>query len=91
MFRCYSRQRIEMAYDQVNNVMEKVFGKLAPLRRLKVFLDPSTLNTTYKALAQPHFDYCTQAWNICPRLILITPLLLLCFNHVLLKQFGLLL
>ena len=30
-------------HDQVNNVMRKVFGKLALLHRLKVYLDPSTL------------------------------------------------
>ena len=42
--------------------MRKVFGKLALLRRLKGFLDPSTLNTIYKALVQPHFDYCNIAW-----------------------------
>ena len=49
-------------FRQVNNVMRKIFGKLALLRRLKVFLDPSTLNTIYKALVQPHFDYCSVAW-----------------------------
>ena len=49
-------------HDQVNDVMRKIFGKLALLRRLKVFLDPNTLNTIYKALVQPHFDYCNIAW-----------------------------
>ena len=49
-------------HDQVNNVMRKEFGKLALLRHFKVFLDPSTLNTIYKASVQPHFDYCSLAW-----------------------------
>ena len=49
-------------HDQVNNVMRKVFGKLALLRRLKVFLDASTLNTIYKVFVQLHFDYCSLAW-----------------------------
>ncbi len=49
-------------HNQVSDVMRKVFGKLALLRRLKGFLDPSTLNTIYKALVQPHFDYCNIAW-----------------------------
>ena len=38
--------------------MRKIFGKRALLRRFKVFLDPST----YKALVQPYFDYCSLAW-----------------------------
>ena len=40
----------------------KFFCKLALLRRLKLFLDSATLNTVYKALIQPHFDYCSLVW-----------------------------
>ena len=49
-------------HDQVSDVMKKVFCKLALLRRLKGYLNPSTLNTIYRALIQPHFDYCNIAW-----------------------------
>ena len=49
-------------HNQVNNVARKVFCKLALLRRLKLFLDSATLNTVYKALIQPHFDYCSSVW-----------------------------
>ena len=42
--------------------MKKIFGKIAMLRRLKVFLNESTLNTIYKSMIQPHFDYCSLTW-----------------------------
>jgi hypothetical protein len=49
-------------HDQVNSVIKKVFCKMALLRRLKPYLDVNTLNVLYKALVQPHFDYCSVAW-----------------------------
>ena len=44
---------------QVNGVTQKLFCKIALLRRLSVFLDSSTMNILYKSLVQPHFDYCS--------------------------------
>ena len=41
----------------VNNVIQKVFCKIALLGRLKPYLDVDTLNVLYKALVQSHFDY----------------------------------
>ena len=35
---------------------------MALLRRVKPYLDVNTLNVLYKALLQPHFDYCSVAW-----------------------------
>ena len=49
-------------HKHVNNVIQKVFCKIALLRRLKPYLDVDTLNVLYKALVQPHFDYCSVAW-----------------------------
>lgn len=49
-------------HKQVNNVIRNVFCKLALLRRLKPYLDTNTLNVLYKALIQPHFDYCSVPW-----------------------------
>ena len=47
---------------QVNTVIQKVSYKIALFRRIKPFLDIYTLNTLYKALIQPLFDYCGVAW-----------------------------
>jgi len=49
-------------HKHVNNVIQKVFCKVALLRRLKPYLDVDTLNVLYKALVQPHFEYCSVAW-----------------------------
>ena len=45
-------------HNQVSSVTQKLFCKIGLLRRLKTFLDTSTLNILYKSLIQPHFDYC---------------------------------
>ena len=49
-------------HKQVNGVTQKLFCKIALLRRLSVFLDSSTMNILYKSLVQPHFDYCSVIW-----------------------------
>ena len=49
-------------HKHVNNIIQKVFCKMALLRRVKPYLDVNTLNVLYKALVQPHFDYCSVAW-----------------------------
>ena len=53
----------ELNWDKhVNNVIQNVFCKIALLRRVKPYLDVNTLNVLYKALIQPHFDYCSVVW-----------------------------
>ncbi len=49
-------------HKHVNSVIQKVCCKAALLRRVKPYLNVSTLNMLYKALVQPHFDYCGIAW-----------------------------
>ena len=49
-------------HKHVNNVIQKVFCKMALLRHVKPYLDVNTLNGLYKALVQPHFDYGSVAW-----------------------------
>ena len=49
-------------HKQVNGVTQKLFCKIALLRRLSTFLDSNTLNILYKSLVQPHFDYCSVVW-----------------------------
>ena len=49
-------------HDQVKNVTQKLFCKIALLRRLNTFLDSDVLNILYKSLIQPQFDYCNTVW-----------------------------
>jgi hypothetical protein len=49
-------------HKHVNSVIQKVFCKIALLRRLKLFIDSSTLNVLYRSLIQPLFDYCSVVW-----------------------------
>lgn len=49
-------------HNQVNSVVQKVFCKIALIRRLKPFLDVGTLNVLFKSFVQPLFDYCSIIW-----------------------------
>ena len=49
-------------HKQVSGVTQKVFCKIALLRRLSTFLDANILNILYKSLIQPQFDYCSAVW-----------------------------
>ena len=49
-------------HKQVNSVTQKVFLKLALIRRLKPYLDISTLNLLCKSMVLPVFDYCNIVW-----------------------------
>jgi DNA-directed RNA polymerase subunit N (RpoN/RPB10) len=35
------------------------------MKRIKPFIPPATLQTIYKALIQPYFDYCSHLWDTC--------------------------
>ena len=32
---------------------------------MKLYVPPATLQTIYKALIQPYFDYCFSLWDTC--------------------------
>ena len=49
-------------HTQVNSVTQKIFLKLALIRRLKPFLDISTLNLLCKSMVLPVFDYYNIVW-----------------------------
>ena len=50
-------------HAQTDLITKKVNKGLYVLRRLRDFVDIKTLVTVYKALVQPHFDYCSQVWG----------------------------
>ena len=46
------------------SVAEKIASGIAAIKRVKQFVPPATLHLIYKALIQPHFDYCNVfCWN----------------------------
>ena len=45
--------------------MRQVYNRYIPnkVRYVKPFVPPATLQTIYKALIQPYFDYCSPLWD----------------------------
>ena len=51
--------------DHINNVMKKVSSGIGALKRVRPFVPQATLQLIFKALVQPHFDYCSVVWDSC--------------------------
>ena len=52
------------------NHIDKLAKKIAPqgiaaVKQVRQFIPSSTLHLIYKALIQPHFDYCSVVWGNC--------------------------
>ena len=39
------------------------------MRRINPFVPPVTLQTIYKTLVQPYFDYCLPLWDNCGKVL----------------------
>ena len=39
------------------------------MRRIKKFVPVATLETVYKGLVQPYFEYCSPLWETCGKLL----------------------
>ena len=52
---------------------EKICGKVSAgigaMRRIKPFVPPVPLQTIYKTLVQPYFDYCSPLWDNCGKVL----------------------
>ena len=44
---------------------KKIASGIAAIKRVRQFVPPATLHLIYKALIQPHFDYCNVVWENC--------------------------
>ena len=44
-------------------------GPDGAMRRIKPFVPPVTLQTSYKTLVQPYFDYCSPLWDNCGKVL----------------------
>ena len=49
----------------INNLSKKIASGIGALKRCRPFVPPTTLQSIYNALVQPHFDYCSVVWGNC--------------------------
>ena len=56
----------KLSWDlHVDKTCKKVGSSIAVMKRIKPFVPNSTLQTIYKAMIQPYFDYCSPLWGNC--------------------------
>ena len=56
----------KLSWDlHVDKTCKKVGSSIAVMKRIKSFVPNSTLQTIYKAMIQPYFDYCSPLWGNC--------------------------
>ena len=56
----------KLSWDlHVDKMCKKVGNSIAVMKRIKPFVPNSTLQTIYKAMIQPYFDYCSPLWGNC--------------------------
>ena len=48
---------------------KKVSAGIGAMRRMKNFVPVPTLETVYKGLFQPYFEYCSSLWETCGKLL----------------------
>ncbi len=51
--------------SHIQAICKRVGAGLGTLRRIKPFVPITTLQTIYRALIQPYFDYCSPIWGVC--------------------------
>ena len=51
--------------SHIEKLAKKVASGIAAIKRIRQFVPPATLHLIYKALIQPHFDYCNVVWGSC--------------------------
>ena len=44
-------------------------ARVGAMRRIKKFFRVATMETVYKGLVQPYFEYCSPLWDNCSRLL----------------------
>ena len=51
--------------SHIEKLAKKIASGIAAIKRVRQFVPPATLHLIYKALIQPHLDYCKVVWGIC--------------------------
>ena len=49
--------------SHIEKLAKKIASGIAAIKRVRQFVPPVTLHLIYKALIQPHFDYCNVVWR----------------------------
>ena len=68
MFRGRFGRKIELG-ETLEKICGKVNAGIGAMRRIKLFVPPATLQTIYKTLVQPYFDYCSPLWDNCGKVL----------------------
>ena len=49
--------------EHVNEISKKISSGIGALKRIRPLIDEKTAVKVYKALIEPHFDYCSTVWD----------------------------
>ena len=56
----------KLSWDcHVDTICKKVSAGIGAMRCIKNFVPVATLETVYKGLVQPYFEFCTLLWDTC--------------------------
>jgi hypothetical protein len=55
--------------SHITLICKKVSAAIGVMRRMKPFVPMHTLESVYKSLVQPYFDYCSPLWDTCGKLL----------------------
>ena len=60
----------KLSWDcHVHTICKKVSAGTRVMGRIKNFVPVATLETVYKGLVQPYFEYCSPLWDTCGKLL----------------------
>ena len=51
--------------SHIEKLAKKIASGIAAIKRVRQFVPAATLHPIYKALIQPHLDYCNDVWGNC--------------------------
>ena len=55
--------------NHIKMICKKVSSGIGVMKRMKPFVPVNTLETVYKSLVLPYFDYCCPLWDTCGKIL----------------------
>ena len=55
--------------SHINMICKKASSGIGAIKRIKPFVPVHTLESIYKSLVQPDFDYCSPLWDTCGKFL----------------------
>ena len=55
--------------SHIDMICKKASSGIGAIKRIKPFVPAHTLESIYKSLVQPYFDYCSPLWDTCVKLL----------------------